>query len=451
MKRLFYQSRLQLAFWYSLVMAGILGVSGILIYRSILFWNWTALEREIQSIAGTLHDSLEPMLPITEDPAHTLTQIFPDLCLVNQPCNPDKTTIQRHTTGISDRNIYYLRLFNVQGKLLAFSDNQPSLMARLPNQTPWQTFTTPTGKRYLQFTTILHATNQTQSSWGYLQIGRDLKDFDAEAERIQWILMIGFPISLGVVIVSAWFLSYLAMKPIYQSYQQQQLFTDNVAHELRSPLASLLATVEAIMRDSGTFSEEGTALLQTVEKQGRRLSKLITDLLLLTSLEQKTLLDTFEHCSLNDLVNDLTEEFLELAIAAEIHLSSNVISKEIYVWGNESQLYRLVSNLIANAIQYTPAEGSIHITLTSDEQIAIIAVQDTGIGVPLDQQERIFERFYRVNRDRSRKTGGTGLGLAIAQAIATKHQGSLTVQSELNQGSLFTVQLPLAPAPIAQS
>jgi two-component system, OmpR family, Ni(II)-sensor and/or redox sensor kinase NrsS len=140
-----------------------------------------------------------------------------------------------------------------------------------------------------------------------------------------------------------------------------------------------------------------------------------------------------------------------LAIAAEIHLSSNVISKEIYVWGNESQLYRLVSNLIANAIQYTPAEGSIHITLTSDEQIAIIAVQDTGIGVPLDQQERIFERFYRVNRDRSRKTGGTGLGLAIAQAIATKHQGSLTVQSELNQGSLFTVQLPLAPAPIAQS
>ena len=212
MKRLFYQSRLQLAFWYSLVMAGILGVSGILIYRSILFWNWTALEREIQSIAGTLHDSLEPMLPITEDPAHTLTQIFPDLCLVNQHCNPDKTTIQRHTTGISDRNIYYLRLFNVQGKLLAFSDNQPSLMARLPNQTPWQTFTTPTGKRYLQFTTILHATNQTQSSWGYLQIGRDLKDFDAEAERIQWILMIGFPISLGVVIVSAWFLSYLAMK-----------------------------------------------------------------------------------------------------------------------------------------------------------------------------------------------------------------------------------------------
>lgn len=444
MKRLFFQSRLQLAFWYSLVMAGILGVSCILIYRSILLLNWTALEREIQSIAGTLHDSLEPMLPITEDPTDTLTQIFPDLCLVNQPCNPNKTTIQRHTTGISDRNIYYLRLFNVKGQLLAFSDNQPSLMTSLPNQTPWQTFTTKTGKRYLQFTTILHATHQTQSSWGYLQIGRDLKDFDAEAERIRWILIIGFPMILGVVILSAWFLSYLAMRPIYHSYQQQQLFTANVAHELRSPLASLLATVEAIMRrDSNTSSEEEADLLKTVEKQGRRLSKLITDLLLLASLEQKALLDTFERCSLNDLVNDLTEEFLELAIAAHIDLSSDVTPKEIYVWGNESQLYRLVSNLIANAIQYTTEGRSIHINLTADDSMAYLSVQDTGIGIALDEQGRIFERFYRVNRDRSRRTGGTGLGLAIAQAIAIKHRGSLTVESELGKGSLFTIQLPI--------
>jgi len=451
MKRLFFQSRLKLAFSYSLVMASILGLSGVLIYRSILLWNWTALEREIQSIAGTLHDSLEPILPTTEDPTDTLMQIFPDLCLVNQPCNPSKTTIQRHTTGISDRNIYYLRLFDVQGKLLAFSDNQPLLMVRVSNLSPWQTFTTKTGKRYLQFTTILHATYQTQSSWGYLQIGRDLKDFDAEAQRIQWIFMIGFPISLGVVILSAWFLSYLAMRPIYQSYQQQQLFTANVAHELRSPLASLLATVEAIMQESSTFSDEGTVLLKTVEKQGRRLSKLITDLLLLTSLEQKTLPDTLEHCFLNDLVNDLTEEFLELAIAANIDLNSDVTSREIYVWGNESQLYRLVSNLIANAIQYTTEGGSIHISLTADNSTAYLSVQDTGIGITLDEQERIFERFYRVNQDRSRKTGGTGLGLAIAQAIAVKHGGSLTVESELGQGSLFTVQLPLVAAPITQS
>lgn len=83
--------------------------------------------------------------------------------------------------------------------------------------------------------------------------------------------------------------------------------------------------------------------------------------------------------------------------------------------------------------------------------MAIITVQDTGIGIAPDQQEHIFERFYRVNRDRSRKTGGTGLGLAIAQVITVKHRGSLTVESELGQGSLFTVQLPLVSAPIVQS
>ncbi|MFM6453504.1 MAG: sensor histidine kinase, partial [Planktothrix sp.] len=107
----------------------------------------------------------------------------------------------------------------------------------------------------------------------------------------------------------------------------------------------------------------------------------------------------------------------------------------------ELQLYRLVSNLIANAIQYTPAGGSVIICLESHDRIAKILVKDTGIGIPLDQHRRIFDRFYRVDSDRSRKTGGTGLGLAIAQAIAQKHQAYLHVDSRIGQGSIFTVEM----------
>jgi two-component Ni(II)/redox sensor kinase NrsS len=187
-------------------------------------------------------------------------------------------------------------------------------------------------------------------------------------------------------------------------------------------------------------------MLQTVERQGRRLSRLIADLLLLTSLEQDISLPSFKPCCLNDLVTDLTEELSELATASDIHLAHHLPDgepkSEIYVLGHESQLYRLVSNLIANAIQYTPPGGSVLVSLEARDRLAIIAVKDTGIGIPPAEQSRIFERFYRVDGDRSRKTGGTGLGLAIAQAIVQRHQGQLAVDSAIGQGSLFTVALP---------
>ncbi len=112
------------------------------------------------------------------------------------------------------------------------------------------------------------------------------------------------------------------------------------------------------------------------------------------------------------------------------------------VLGNEEQLYRLVSNLMVNAIQATPPEGKVTVVLDSSEEYALIQVQDTGMGIAPEDQSHIFDRFYRVHKDRSRQTGGSGLGLAIAQAIALAHHGSIQVQSQLGLGSTFTVRLP---------
>lgn len=450
---LFRRSRTHLALWYAGVMAIILSLSGFSMYRFLIQSNWEAMEREMESIAGTLHDSLEPMLPASEEPTAILRRILPELCLADQPCNISPTLIQRHTTGISDRSTYYIRLFNHQGKLLAFSPSQ--IISELPQSlitTPWQTFKSSQGIRYHQFTIILHShdvNNQihrhsNQPSWGYLQLGRNLEPFDAEVKRIKLILAIGLPIALILIAISSWWLSKLAMQPIYQSYQQQQQFTANAAHELRSPLASLLATVEAILRVPQANYEDTQIMLYKVEKQGRRLSNLIADLLLLSNLEQNSFPKKFQSCCLNDLVSDLTEEMSELATASDIHLTSQVPSMEIYVLGNESQLYRLVLNLISNAIQYTPAQGDVHISLEVYDHNAVIAVKDTGIGIPKTEQNRIFDRFYRVNGDRSSKTGGTGLGLAIVQAIAKKHQANLKVTSQDGKGSLFTLELAIA-------
>jgi two-component system, OmpR family, Ni(II)-sensor and/or redox sensor kinase NrsS len=454
--QLFRRSRTRLALWYALVMGVILSLSGFGMYRSLVQSNWAAMEREMESIAGTLHDSLEPMLPASENPTAVLQRILPELCLAGQPCNVSPTLIQRHTTGISDRSTYYIRLFDHRSHLLAFSPNQPVELPQMFNSTPWQTFRSENGVRYHQFTIILHsseahhtAPQSSRPSWGYLQIGRTLEPFDAEVNRMQWILIIGFPIALGLVIASSWWLSGVAMQPIYQSYQQQQQFTANAAHELRSPLASLLATVEAILRVPQSNQQNIQAMLHTVERQGRRLSHVITDLLFLTSLEQDSSLKPFQPCCLNDLISDLTEEFLELATASDLDLTSQNSNCEVYVLGNESQLYRLVSNLIANAIQYTSSGGQVTVSLIVRDRAAVITVKDTGIGIPLAEQTRIFDRFYRVDGDRSRKTGGTGLGLAIAQAIAQKHQARLNVESLVGQGSLFTLEMVITNCEIS--
>jgi two-component Ni(II)/redox sensor kinase NrsS len=449
-QQLFRRSRLRLATWYALVMGGILSLLGFGMARALVQSNWVALEREIESTAGTLHDSLEPMLPPSEAPTDVLQQILPDLCIVEQPCEPTSSLIQRHTLGISDRTTYYIRLFDNQGNLLAFSPNQPEPLPTNLNPAPWQTLQTETGSRYHQFTTILHSahahapgeTPHEHPSWGYLQVGRTLASFDAELQRLQWILIGGLPLALGLIAVASWGLSGLAMQPIYQSYQQQQQFTANAAHELRSPLASLLATVEAILCLSPEQAEQVPTLLNTVERQGRRLSQLVADLLLLTSLEQDGTPKPLQPCCLNDIVADLTEELAEFAAATDVHLSNQLPDTEIYVSGHESQLYRLVSNLIANAIQYTPPGGSVVVSLSVLDHSATIAVKDTGIGIPAKEQNRIFERFYRVNSDRSRQTGGTGLGLAIAQAIVLRHQGQLSLDSEIGRGSTFSVLLP---------
>jgi two-component Ni(II)/redox sensor kinase NrsS len=459
--QLFRRSRLRLAAWYALVMGGILSLSGFGMARVLVQANWVALEREIESSAGTLHDSLEPILPPSQDPTAVLQQIFPDLCIAGQPCESNPSLIQRHTLGISDRTTYYIRVFDDQGTLLAWSPNQPQPLSDILDPEAWQTLQSANGDRYRQFTTILHSAAHTHAPgeaphehppWGYLQIGRTLAPFDAELQRLRWILVGSVPLALGLIAIASWGLSGLAMEPIYQSYRRQQQFTANAAHELRSPLASLLATVEAILRLPPEQAAQVPVLLNTVERQGRSLSQLVADLLLLTSLEQDTTAKPLQPCCLNDIVADLTEELAELAATADIHLSSQIIDTEICVTGHESQLYRLMSNLIANAIQYTPPGGSVVVSLAAQDRTATITVKDTGMGIPVEEHSRIFERFYRVNSDRSRKTGGTGLGLAIAQAIAQRHQGQITVKSEVGNGSVFIVQLPLVEiAPLSHN
>jgi signal transduction histidine kinase len=253
---------------------------------------------------------------------------------------------------------------------------------------------------------------------------------------------LGLPFAMLLIGGASWWLSGLAMRSIYESYRQMQQFTSDAAHELRTPLAVLQSSIEE-MRLAKDL-EEISQNLEMMERQNFRLFSLVKDLLLISRVDQQKVLTNIQPCCLNELIVDLVEELQELALSAGVTLKADLlIGESITINGEPSQLYRMVSNLIMNGIQYTPSGGQITVTLTCVEHYVLIQVQDTGIGISPDEQTRIFDRFYRTQSDRSRSTGGAGLGLSIVSVIAHAHQGSIKVQSQLGKGSLFTIELPL--------
>jgi signal transduction histidine kinase len=428
----------------------ILGLCGLAVYEMTAQDHWRSLNQELNSLAGTLHDGLEPVLRYPGQLEPEVYQILPNLCMGTEACQSTSAKDRRHILNASQKPGYYIRFLDLKGQLLAIAgENSPGL-AFERETTRQQPLTDQRGNRYHQVS--LQLKTATGQPWGYLKVGRSLVEYDHHLHTIQAFLIWGLPIVMIAIGGASWWLAGLAMEPVYRSYQQIQQFTADIAHELRTPITAIQATLETTLSTEPT-PEEAYSTLQILKRQNYRLTHLIQDLLLLSRMDlQEANQSQFQPCYLNDLVSDLVEEFSGSAIAAGVALSSKLDRQEqIWVRGEEEQLYRLVANLINNALHYTPAGGKVSVVLEADKQQALIKVQDTGIGIAPAEQARIFDRFYRVDGARSRQQGGAGLGLAIAQAIAVKHGGSLTVESELGQGSLFTVQLPLVTTPMTQS
>lgn len=441
--KLFTLTRWRLAGWYAGVMGLVLGLCGLGLYEAIAHAHRMTLDRELEAVAGTLHDSIEPVPKQPERLKRLVQQLPSDSCLSQTDCLKETAAQEkRHVLGAIHQGDYYLRIIDSSGRTIALSGLQPEALPSTPGEERWQFLKDRQGTRYHQISLSLHT--QGNLPWGYMQVGRSLSDVDEYLAAVRLTLLLGLPIALALVGGSSWWLAGLAMQPIYRSYQQMQQFTADVAHELRTPLATTQATVESALRLNSLPAPEAWDILRAIERQNHRLTQLVKDLLLLSRSDQQTLMAQRQPCCLNDLISDLVEEFAALAMKADVILTAKVhVQKLLYVLGDEEQLYRLVSNLIFNAIQHTLPGGRVTVFLDCSNHHAVIRLQDMGIGIAPTDQMRIFDRFYRVSRDRSRQIGGAGLGLPIAQAIAQAHYGSIQVESQLDKGSTFIVRLPL--------
>ncbi len=221
-------------------------------------------------------------------------------------------------------------------------------------------------------------------------------------------------------------------------------FVANVSHELRTPLAMIKGYVETLLDGAKDDPATATRFLQTIARHTDRLTYLIEDLLTISKLESGQLALNQQLLRPREVVQRVFDDLEACAAERRTHLE-NAVPEELGVKADADRLQQVLFNLIENAIKYGRAEGHVHVRgRVADNETVELSVADDGPGIPLDAQERIFERFFRLDKARSREAGGTGLGLAIVKHIVQAHGGKVWVESQAGQGSTFSFTLPRA-------
>ena len=221
----------------------------------------------------------------------------------------------------------------------------------------------------------------------------------------------------------------------------RQEFLSNISHELRTPLTSILAFVETLENGALEDPNNNRHFLNVIRRNGERMRNLIADILELSQIESGNIALNRKSVRLAPLVNDILTSLSSMAATREVILTNEVAASSV-VHADEGRLEQMLTNLVDNAIRFNRRGGSVTVADRVTPGKHQIFVSDTGEGIVADQIHRIFERFYRVDRARSRDVGGTGLGLAIVKHLARLHGGEVAVESELSVGTRFAVDLP---------
>jgi len=335
-----------------------------------------------------------------------------------------------------------------------------------------------------------------------VQVASSLEDVEDALNKLFIILVVSVPLALLVASVGGQFLASKALRPVDEisqtarmitfenlnqrirvpkvrdelsrlietlnemisrldrSFQQTKQFTSDASHELKTPLTILKGEVEVALRKERTPLEYEQTLKSNLEEIDR-MSQIVNDLLLLSKADSGELRLTKQEINLGEVLSNVIGQLSRLAQVKNLHLETSNHQDGIYVFGDVLRIRELFVNLIENGIKYTEPGGFVRVTLSEEKGphgespstvaqdspsgFATIVVADSGIGIAKEDQERIFDRFFRVDKARSREQGGSGLGLSICRWIVEAHQGEIWVESTPGTGSSFTVRLPLSP------
>lgn len=319
-----------------------------------------------------------------------------------------------------------------------------------------------------------------------VRVGRDIgPDYDGLA-KLAWLLIAGGSIVFAIGLAGGWMLSAGSVAPIAEisqvadkiseqnlvrridlgatdiefeelagtlnkmfgrlqtAFEKQSEFTADASHELRTPL-SIIQTHQQLALSRDRSPEDYRETIETCQRAAQRMSNLVDSLLTLARLDASTEAPS-DDVDLRNLIDEVVEDFRATAIARSVSLNLNSISPPVIVVGSAMQIAQVMTNLLSNAINYSPDQGEVVVVLSRDGDEAVVSVADQGPGIGAEHQSQIFDRFYRVDKQRSRASGGSGLGLSICRSVVEAHKGSICVNSQLGHGSCFEVRIPLKNA-----
>ncbi len=276
---------------------------------------------------------------------------------------------------------------------------------------------------------------------GYLQIQLPTKFRDASTRQIVLMLFLGAPLVVLCFGICSYVVSGKAAEPIHENVRMLQRFVADAGHELNTPLSIVQARAESLERK---LSKQGAPIddLEIIRRAGQRMAKIVSDLMLLAEMESPLTTATRLSAQLDQAVAPLVLAYSSRFSDKGVEfIYESIPSARVLVFPDSIE--RLVGNLLENALRYTDAPGSVSLAVKAEGTDISIKVRDSGVGIPAENVPHIFDRFYRVDKSRSRASGGVGLGLAIVKAIVDVHHGKIDVQSQPGKGSTFTVTLPV--------
>jgi OmpR-family two-component system manganese-sensing sensor histidine kinase len=423
---MFEQSRLNLARWFTLSMGSILvAFAGVL-------YLWEARER-LYFFDQALYNSSQVIASGVEEITYG-DQRRIDL---------EDAPILGSDAIKLDTNIVFARWYTPEKALLQFMGDIPSptLDAALGFQTLHDQGAVP-DQALLQLTLPVYRDGRML---GYLQVAASLDPVILPLQQLRLFLGIGLPIALATIAFAGWLLGGQAMQPIRLAYQRLQQFTADASHELRAPLAAIISNAQLGLMEPTSPAEQADCL-KTISEAGESMSTLVGHLLFLARHQGQLSPEAFQPTDVAALLGSIATDYTPRMADQDLHFEVTLPEGTALVQGEPGLLRQAIANLLDNACRYTPAGGRIQLIGQSQSRWICIRVEDSGTGIPPEDLPHIFERFYRVDQERSRQAGGFGLGLAIVHQIVELHGGQIQVTSQMQQGSQFQIRLPLASA-----
>ena len=224
--------------------------------------------------------------------------------------------------------------------------------------------------------------------------------------------------------------------------ESRQEFVSNVSHELKTPMTSMKVLADSLVQQDDVPVEMYREFMMDIKNEVDRENQIITELLTLVRMDRKDSKLNVKECCVNEIVELILRRVRPIAQKRDIELTM-VSVREVYAEIDEVKMTMVITNLVENAVKYNRDHGKVRVTINADPYNFYVSVEDTGVGIPQDSLDKIYERFYRVDKSRSREVGGTGLGLSITKSIVLQHHGAIDVQSILGEGTKFTVTCPL--------